>query len=563
MTISRDKAIVVCLLIALLVVAGCAAPAPQSQPAETQPTTEAQAQPAESQPTTAPAAEPAATGEPVEGGTITIPIIDDPTFNPHHPNHFVESVMVTRVLFNGLTKPGKDLKPSPDLAADWEVSDDGLTWTFMLRDDVTWHDGEPFTADDVVFTFQDVVLDPDVGAGTSRNFAQVESVEKVDDYTVRFNLKEPFASLPAYLGYNAGILPEHILAGTDVMANTDFNKQNPVGTGAFKLAEYVSGQNVRLVRNDDYFLGKPHLDAIVYEIIPEVNTQIAELLAGTLDLMIVDNPSTVERLEQDEDIRIETTSQVNYFWVAPNTTQERFQDKRVRQALSYAVDRDAMIQALYRGYATPATGPISPALSFYYTDDVMTYSYDPEKAKELLREAGWEENSSGVFEKNGEPLALTITVPRTGVFEQLGALLQQYYKDIGIDADLLALEFNTFVSEALLPRKFDVMAGWWITPPDPDVFPYYHSSAAEGGNNVPMYANDRLDELLVEGLQKSDPEERRAVYQEIQRLLAEEVPYIFLWYPQEIRAVNKNLKGIPEIGYRDALQYTDEWYLEQ
>lgn len=562
MTIVRDKAIVTVLLVALLIVAGCAAPAPEVQPVETQPTAAAEAQPAEAEPSPELAAEPAA-GEPVEGGTVTIPIIDDPTFNPHHPNHFVESVMVTRVLFNGLTKPGKDLAPSPDLAADWETSEDGLTWTFMLRDDVTWHDGEAFTADDVVFTFQDVVLDPDVGAGTSSNFGLVDSVEKVDDYTVQFNLSEPFASLPAYLGYNAGILPEHILAGTDVMANTDFNKQNPVGTGAFQLDEYVSGQNVRLVRNDDYFVGEPHLDAIVYEIIPEINTQIAQLLAGSLDLMILDNPATVERLEQDEDIRIETTSQVNYFWVAPNMTQERFQDARVRQALSYAVDRESMIQALYGGYATPATGPISPALGFYYTDDVMTYSYDPEQAQELLREAGWEQNSEGIFEKDGEPLAFAITVPRTGVFEQLAALLQQYYKDIGLDVDLRVLEFNTFVSEALVPRDFDVMAGWWITPPDPDIFPYYHSSAAEGGNNVPMVDNERLDELLVEGLEASDSEERQDVYHEMQELLAEEVPYIFLWYPQEIRAVNKNLMGIPDIGYRDALQYTDEWYLEQ
>jgi peptide/nickel transport system substrate-binding protein len=562
MTIVRDKAIAIVLFIALLVVAGCAAPAPQGQPEPAQPTSEAEAQPAEAEPTPMAAEEPVA-GEPVEGGTITIPIIDDPTFNPHHPNHFVESVMVTRVMFNGLTKPGKDLAPSPDLAADWETSEDGLTWTFMLRDDVTWHDGEPFTADDVVFTFEDVVLDPDVGAGTSRNFGLVESVEKVDDYTVQFNLSEPFASLPAYLGYNAGILPEHILAGTDVMANTDFNKQNPVGTGAFQLAEYNAGENVRLVRNDDYFVGQPHLDALVYEIIPEVNTQIAQLLAGALDLMIVDNPATVERLEQDEDIRIETTSQVNYFWVATNMTQERFQDVRVRQALAYAVDRESMIQALYGGYATPATGPISPALGFYYTDDVQTYAYDPEQAMELLREAGWEQNSEGIFEMGGEPLALTITVPRTGVFEQLAALIQQYYKDIGIDAELRVLEFNTFVSEALVPRDFDVMAGWWITPPDPDIFPYYHSSAAQGGNNVPMVANDQLDQLLVEGLEKSDPGERQAVYHQIQGLLAEEVPYIFLWYPQEIRAVNKNLHGIPDIGYRDALQYTDEWYLEQ
>lgn len=504
--------------------------------------------------------EPASEG-PRSGGTVVIPIVDDPIFNPHHPNHFVESVMVTRVLFNGLTKPGKDLQPSPDLAEDWTISDDGLVWTFHLRKDVKWHDGEPFTAEDVRFTFMDVVLNPDVAAGSRSHFHNVAEVVVVDDHTVEFHLSEPMASLPAYLAYNAGILPSHVLKGTDVMNNAGFNKGKPVGTGPFKLADYVSGQHVVLERFDDYFAGKPLLDQIQYRVLPDANTQLSQLLTGELSIVIVENASNVERLENEAGIRIDATPQLNYVWLAANTSREPFGDARVRQALSYALDRPAMIQNILRGYGREATGPISPALEHYYNPDVTRYPYDPDRARALLAEAGWEDtDGDGYVERNGQTLEVALTVPKANIMEPLATLVQQYFEAVGVKTVMDPVEFNVFVADRLVPRAFDVMVGWWVTPPDPDILGYYHSNAAMGGNNVPMYADPELDELLEQGQAVGDPDRRKEIYDRVQEILADQVPYIYIWYPDEIVARRAGLEGVPAIGFRDALQHAHEWY---
>lgn len=498
-----------------------------------------------------------------QGQRITLPIVDDPLFNQLHPNAYVESVMVNRVLFNGLVKQGKDLDTAPDLAESWETSSDGLTWTFHLRDDVRWHDGEPFTADDVVFTFEEVILNPNVGANNANVYADVEDVVAVDERTVEFHLTIPFASLGVNLAYNTPILPAHVLRGTDVMNNNTFNRRSPVGTGAFKLAEYMPGQRVVLERNDDYFLGAPQLDEVVYEIIPDPNSQLARLLAGELDMMIIDNPITTQRLRNNNRLEIITSNQLNYYWAGPNLSRSPFDRKEFRQALSFAIDRQAMIDNILLGFATPATGPISPVLQAFYTDDVATYGYNPERARDLLGEAGFTFDSSGNALLDGEAFSFTITYPNIQVFGQVATLMQQYLRDIGIRTELQGLEFNSFVSEALVPRDFDLLLGWWVTPPDPDVFPYYHSSAADGGNNATMYRSEEADALLERGRETSDPQERAAIYRDLQRLLAEELPMIYLWYPDEIVAIGTTLEGVPEaIGYRPALQYINEWHLK-
>lgn len=498
-----------------------------------------------------------------QGGSVTLPIVDDPVFNQLHPNAYVESVMVNRVLFNGLVKLGKDFSPAPDLAQNWEASDDGLTWTFELRQDAAWHDGEPFTADDVLFTFNDVILNPEVGANNSSTYADVDEVVKVDDYTVEFQLSRPFASLPMFLGYNTPILPEHVLSGTDVMQNTEFNRRNPVGTGPFKFASYQPGESLRLVRNDDYFMGPPQLDEVVYRIVPDPNVQLAQLQAGELDVLIVDNPINAPRLEGHPDLRIMTSNQLNYVWAGPNLSREPFDRAELRQALSYALDREALVENIIQGFGQPAVGPISPVLQQYFNPDVKTYPHDPERSRELLLEAGFEFADDGTAHYGGEPFSFTITYPNVQIFGQLATLVQQYYADIGIETRLNGLEFNTFVSEALVPRDFDMLLGWWVTPPDPDIFPYYHSSAAEAGNNPVMYRSPDADALLTRGREVADPEARAAIYHELLEILAEEVPYIYLWYPDEIQALNVRLNGVPEdIGYRPALQYIYEWYLE-
>jgi peptide/nickel transport system substrate-binding protein len=494
------------------------------------------------------------------GNAVVYPIVADPTFNPWHPRAFVESVFPNRVIFNGLTKPGKNLQPAPDLAERWEVSRDGLTWTFFLRRNVRWHDGTEFTAEDVKFTYG-LVTDPKLGAGGAANFRVIKEIQVVDKYTVRFTLTSPTASLAAFLGTNAGIIPKHAFEGVaDPWAHDAFNKRQPIGTGAFKVGQYVPGSHVTLVRNDQYFLGRPALDSVTFKVLPDANAQIAQLISGDLTLIMVDNPASARALASRSDVAVSTVLQTNFYWLCVNHTIPWLADVRVKQAMMYAMDRKAMINGFLSGYAREATGIISPALSYYYRGTgVKTYEFDRAKARQLLAEAGWRPGPDGILVKDGRQLKFALTYPRVQFFEQLAALVQQYFRAVGIEVTHDALEFNQFVSQRLLPRRYEVIAGWWITPSDPDFFNYVHSSNATRGFNIPLYPGKASDQLLERGRASGDPAERARIYEQWQRLVAEELPYLYLWWPFEIRAINRRLSGVPAIGLRDAFQWANEW----
>ena len=514
----------------------------------------------------APAATPAGgsgapAGAPVAGGTVTIPIVADPTLNPWSPNAFVESLFVNRVLFDGLTKPGKDLAPAPDLAASWETSADGLAWTFKLRDGVKWSDGKPFSADDVAFTFNDIVLQKDLGAQNRGNFAAVSKVTAVDSKTVKFELSRPFAALASYLAYNAGIVPKHVLSA-DPLKTTSFNKGVPVSTGPYKVEKYTSGESVVLTRNDNYFGAKPLLDKVVFSVVPDANTQIAQALAGDIGIMILDNKAAVDRIKSAPNVGIVSRPLVQYYWLALNQTDARFTDVRVRQAFVDAIDRNAIIKSVELGYGSIANSPISPALSAYYDkSQASKYPYDPAKAKALLAEAGWTPGADGVLTKDGKPFRFTMDVGQKGVLEPVNALIQQDLKKIGVVADLNTMEWNSYIQKVVVRRDYTASVNWWTYPSDPDVYPYYHSTAAGKGFNIPGYLDPKLDDLLVQGQATADLEKRKAVYTKLQAYTADTLPYLFLWYPEEVDVVSKSLHGVPELGLRDAMHYIGEWWM--
>jgi peptide/nickel transport system substrate-binding protein len=500
-------------------------------------------------------------GAPVAGGTVTIPIGADPTLNPWSPNAFVESLFINRAIFEGLTKPGKDLAPAPDLAESWTTASDGLSWTFKLRSGVKWSDGTAFSADDVAFTFNDVVLKPDLGAQNRASYAAVTKVTVVDPNTVRFDLTRKFAALPSFLAYNAGILPKHVLSANP-LTTTTFNKGVPVSTGPFKVEKYTSGQSVSLVRNDNYFGPKAYLDKVVFTVVPDPNTQIAQALSGDISIMILDNKAAVDRVKSASTLSVVSRPLVQYYWLALNQTDPRFTDVRVRQAFVYAIDRQAIIKSVELGYGSIANSPITPALAAYYDPSLASkYPYDPAKAKDLLTQAGWKADANGVMQKDGKPFQFTMDVGQRGVLEPVNALIQQDLKKVGVIADLNTMEWNSYIQKDVVRREYSATVNWWTYPSDPDVFPYYHSSAAGKGFNIPGYQDPKLDDLLVQGQSASDLEARKAVYKQLQAYTSETLPYLFLWYPQEIDVVSTSLKGVPEVGLRDAMHYLGEWWL--
>lgn len=514
-------------------------------------------------PQAAPGGPAATAGGPVDGGTATIPIVADPTLNPWSPNAFVESLFVNRVLFAGLTKPGRDLAPVADLATSWEAAPDGLAWTFKLRDNVTWSDGKPFSADDVAFTFNDIVLNKDLGANGRGNFASVlRKVTVVDPRTVRFELSDRFAALPNFLAYNAGIVPKHVLGGPDPLKNNAFNKGTPVTTGPYKVQKYTSGQSVVLTRNDAYFGGKPHLDKIVFVVLPDANTQIAQALSGEIQIMLLDNKAAVDRVKSAANLTVAPRKLVQYYWLSLNQTDPRFTDVRVRQAFLYAIDRKAIIDSVEKGFGKPANSAITPALGAFYDPSLEPlYPHDPGRAKQLLSEAGWTPGPDGVVQKDGKPFRFTMDVGQKGILEPTNELIQQDLKKIGVVADLNSMEWNAYIQKVVVQRNYTATVNWWVYPSDPDVFPYYHSTAAGKGFNIPGVKDQKLDDLLVKGRAAADVESRKAAYRELQRYMADTLPYIFLWYPEEIDVLASDLRGVPDLNLRDAMHYVQDWWL--
>ncbi len=488
------------------------------------------------------------------GGTFTLPIIDNARMWPVVGG--LPNILVNKVLYSTLVKyDAKTLAPVGDLAERWTLGDDKLTWTFNLRRNVTWHDGQPFTARDVKFTIERLWLNPQVPFFQRGNISEISRVDIVDDFTVRIVTRTPFATLPVMLGYLANILPEHILGRytIDQIRNPVEFLRNPIGTGPFRFAESVLGSHVRLVAYDRYFQGRPKLDAIVFRVTSDIEQQLAQFQTGQLDLMLIE-PHQVPIVSRMPNAQIVDAPQVNYTFVAFNNKIEPFTDRKVRQALTHAVDRKVILDKLYLGKGRLATGPINPLVSWAYFDKVHQFPYNKDLAQRLLEEAGWTPGPDGIRRKGGQSLKMTIDVDRGNpVREQTAVVVRQAWRDVGVDADVRITEFNALLSRIRSrPNPLQSWSLWYITPPEADIIGYYHSS---GTLNEFGYSNPELDRLLEEGRATFDQKARAKIYERAQRFMAWDAPVIFLVYPHEIQALTRRVQGWAGIGYRDALTH--------
>lgn len=496
-------------------------------------------------------------------GSLTFATNADPTLNPWNASAVIESNLINTILFDQLVRYDPvDLRPAPGLAESWEAAEDGLSWIFHLRQDVVWSDGERFDAEDVAFTFNGAILRKELGANRASTFTPVDRVEIVDDFTVRFVLNRPFSSLPYYLAYYSGMLPEHVLGDAEnPLMVAEFNKGTPVVTGPYRVDEFVSGAYVRLVPNERYWGETPKLASITFQIIPDANAQVAQLLAGTLDMVSVTNPALLAGVSRNPNLEVIRQSQNIWYFVALNTDDARFQDVRVRRALLYAIDRDAMIDAILEGYGTKATGPIAPLLQAFYDPDVASYDFDPERAKALLAEAGWTPGADGVLQKDGERLTIVMPTGQFGYLVPATLLVQQYWQDIGVEVQVETIEWNAFIQRAVVNRDYDAMLAWWSTPPTPDQAGYFASSAAVTGNNIPNYRNPDLDALFEQGRAATTLEDQIAVYRQVQELIADDLPYLFLWYPDMLSVRNSRIGGMKDINSAANFQYAFDWFV--
>ncbi|MCA1668045.1 MAG: ABC transporter substrate-binding protein, partial [Thermomicrobia bacterium] len=355
---------------------------------------------AAAQPTTgaASAAAPAVAG--AKGGTIKFPLGSDGPLNPIVVPGNLASIFTNKTVFNGLIRfNSKTLNPEGDLAEKWEVAPDGKSITFTLRQGVKWHDGQPFTADDVKFTF-DTMLDPKINARFRSNIKGVTEAVVNSPLSVTLKLTTPLPSLPIQLGYNIHMIPKHVLQGQDINAPKDFLAK-PIGTGPFKFVEATPGSTMTVERYDNFHFGAPQLDRITFKVTPDINAQLAQLKTGELDFMLME-PDQAATVKSDTNIVIQNASQVNYYFIAYNDKRPLFSDKLVRQALTMAIDREAIVKDVLGGAGQIANGPINPLLAWAYTDEVKKLSYDPKAAAAQLDAAGWKAGSDGIRAKDGQ-----------------------------------------------------------------------------------------------------------------------------------------------------------------
>jgi peptide/nickel transport system substrate-binding protein len=485
---------------------------------------------------------------------LRLPLINDPILNPVIAPD-IGSVLINKVIFPGLLRPDEELRPQPDLALSWTASDDGLEYTFALRPNVRWHDGRPFTARDVKFTF-DRILDVNSGSRLRSDFASIAAVEIVDSLTVRFRLRAPFAPFLALLGYNAGILPAHAFAdGKPLTDATAFNRAQPIGTGPFRVVQSTAGSAIVLERNPDYYGERPSLDRLVFRIVPDINAQVAQLRAGELDIILIE-PANVSALERARDVVLSEVPVVQHYYVGFNQRQHRFASPLVRRALDYAVNRAAIIDGVLRGRADAplATLPVSPVESS--TNPPPHPPHDRDSALALLARAGWRPDAEGTLrDAAGASFAFELLVDKGNPTREQAALAVQHdLSAIGFEVTLRMLEFAALVRDHLLTGNFDAALIWWTTPPDPDQWAFYSSGQ---DNNHVAYRNPRADSLLTLGRATNDVVRRRAVYHAFQALTREDPPVLVLFYPRELIARRRGVQGLPRLGLRDALRHSE------
>lgn len=504
---------------------------------------------------------------PSVGGTYVEGVAGNPhAINPVlcHANP-VDNDLVS-LIFTGLTRVNKNGKVVPDLAREWEIAHGGTAYTFYLREDVRWHDGAPFTADDVIFTVN-TIQDPDFhGAPYLSEMWRTVVVEKIDDYTVRFVLREPFAPFIDYT--TMGILPAHILRGVSVeaLAESKFNA-SPVGTGPFEIDE-VSAQRVRLAANDDFYGSRPYLEHVEFVFYPNAPAVFEARGRGEIDGIARVLPQHLEPIRQDDTLDLYSASLSGYNMLFLNLDRAIFQERAVRQAMMWALDRQALVDDVLKGQGVVIHSPILPR-SWAYHDGVQQYEHDPKRAITILEEEGWfDDDGDGVRQRRDVALEFEIATneddpTRVALIEAVSEQLAE----VGIRAVPKTMSWEDLVGQALRLRRFDaVLSGWQSLPPDPDLYPYWHSSqVTEEGLNFANYMSEEADAILAQARATTEEEQRVALYQEFQELFAHDVPSLLLYQPIYNYAVDTRVNEVqvgPMFDANDRFRTIDRWYIE-
>ncbi len=482
--------------------------------------------------------------EDLDGDPLVIGQVAEPASLDPHAVTAVNDFRINVNLYDGLVRYDDDsLEVEPALATDWEISDDGLTYTFELRDDVEFHDGAPFDAEAVQFNFERMLDEDHPYADTGpfpladQFFGQVDQVEVLDDYTVEFTLSEPFAPFLSNLAYPTGLL----ISPQAVEEHGEDVGRNPAGTGPYTFVEWLGNERVTLEQNADYWDGAPGVPGLVFRPVEESQTRVTELLAGNADMIVEVPPDDVAALRDDPDVEVQEQAGPHVWFLILNLAEEPFDDVLMRQAINHAIDRESLVNDVLQGTATVADGPIAEAFGAAYNPDLEPYEYDPDRARELMEEAGY---------GDGVDVTFYVTEGGSGMLEPvpMGEFMQANLAEVGINAEIETYEWNTFLDEvnAGIEGKADMAQMAWMTA-DPDTLPFLtlrtDAWPEEGGFNSGYYSNPEVDELIEAAQRETDEEARAQLYRDMQEIVVEDAPWVFVASWKQNVAMAPDIEG--------------------
>ena len=503
-----------------------------------------------------------AKGEPAHGGVYITGSIGEPSnLIPFLAGDSASSA-VTGHIYQSLIKYDKNLNLAPELAKSWAVSDDGLTITFALRQEIAWADGTPFTAADVLATFNTITA-PTTRTPYAEKYSIVNSISAPTAHTVKVTYEKPFA--PALASWaQLSILPAHKLEQADDIHKADLIT-NPVGTGAYKLHGWKRGQEIQLIENKKHFEGRPYVALQRQRIITDQDAQFLALRKGEIDSMGL-KPIQYERLTNGEDFtrRYEKYRYMgrNYVYMGFNLNHPLFKSRTVRQALSYATPRQTIIDGILQGHGVASFGPFMPD-TWAAHPELSPYAHNPEKAKEMLKESGWaDSNGNGILDKNGEEFRFTV-VTNQGNDQRIktAEIMQQAFKNIGIEMNIRVQEWATFLENTIHKRDFDAVILGWTLPVEPDPYDVWHSSKTGAREfNFVSFNSPEADNLIKEARSTFDKNQRQQALWRFQEILHREQPYLFLYTPYSLIAVHKRFKNIAPAPAGISYNFK-EWYV--
>ncbi|HWV35865.1 MAG TPA: ABC transporter substrate-binding protein [Thermomicrobiales bacterium] len=480
---------------------------------------------------------------------------------------------VERAILGSLVRMSDKLEPTGDLAEKIDVSDDATVYTFHLQPKATFNDGTPLTSADVIFTFERA-LDKRVGSiwtgrlqgikGAAEYGDQradtVEGLSAPDDHTVVFTLSHPDAAFLAILAdfCGLGILPKHILGDVapDQLVNDKFNLAPTVGAGAYKFVQYASDQYVELEANDTYWGGRPAVDRLFLRIV-DAEVAVAEIEKGTIDLISV-SIDDMERLQQNENLTVVSVPSPSMDSISFNLDLDYFKDKRIRQAATYAIDRENIVKEIYKGNAIVRNSPIFGPEWMGIPEGLNEYPYDPDKAKQLLSDAGWD---------SGRKVQMMYNPAGNKSFNNMIPIIQAQLGEVGMQIELVQYDAAEINKHLVTDHDYEIyIGGGGVYGADPNISSKYYLSngfTPTGGNSV-WYANPEVDALYEQGREAGDQAKRKEIYTQLAQLLNEECPSVFLWSPNTNFAFNKRLKGFLPPAYVDnRLWNSEQWSVEE